>query len=101
MKSEYVGLSHGEKVFAQKNMLQSQLEFLSSIKNLKAYKKLRSEEFRLKVELKSKIGALLDDLKRLEKGLPDIGYKGDVVRKQRVSLEKEIGEIRRKLAKLS
>jgi len=101
MKSEYVGLSYGEKVFAQKNMLQSQLEFLSSIESLKAYKKLRSEEFKLKVELKSKIGSLLDDLKRLEKILPNIEYKADVVKKKKNDLEREIAEIRRKLAKLS
>lgn len=101
-KSEYVGLSYGEKIFTQKNMLHSQLELLSGVKKLKNYKKLRLDEFKLKVELKNKIGLLLDDLRKLEKILPEVDYarKSKGV-KEKGKLEQEIAEIRKKLAKLS
>ncbi len=70
MKSEYVKLSGSERVYGEKNLLQSQLEFLDSIRAFKNYKRLRSEEFRLKVGLKSKIGETLAALERIEDLLP-------------------------------
>ena len=103
MNSEYIRLNYGEQVFAQKNMLNSQLELLNGIKRLQAYRNLREKEFKLKIELKSKIGMLLDDLKTLEKNLPEVEDSFEYGKKEnrKESLEQEIEEIRRKLERLS
>ncbi|MBS3088686.1 hypothetical protein J4402_02800 [Candidatus Pacearchaeota archaeon] len=100
MNSEYVGLSRDEKIFAQKNMLKSQLDFLSSLKRLQSYRKLREEEFKLKIDLKTKIGMLMEDLRKLEKILPEVEDMESGGKEKKESLEHEIEEIRRELAKL-
>lgn len=109
MKSEYVGLTHPEKVYVEKNILQAELELLDSIKRLRAFKKLRTEELVFKIALKRRIGEVLDDLKTLDRILPKVAYVGkgeegeevEEVSKEELSLSKEIEEIRKKLAKLS
>lgn len=101
MSSEYVGLSRDEKIFTQKNMLKSQLDFLSSLRRLQTYRKLREEEFRLKIEMKTKIGMLMEDLRKLEKILPEVEDTESGGKEKKGSLEHEIEEIRKQLEKLS
>ena len=108
-KSEYVRLSGSEKYYGQKNFLQSQLELLNLIDGFKKYKKLRQEELKLKISLKSKIAETLELMKKLDKLLPVTKYKPKVVRKRNSgerekkisrSLQDEILEIKEKLRKL-
>lgn len=75
MKSEYVRISHPERIYGQKNFLQSQLEFLNLIKNFRTYKNLRKEEFVLKVALKASIGEALDLIGKLDGKLPKTEFK--------------------------
>ena len=72
MASEYVRFSHSEKVYGERNLLQSQLDLLQSTKNLLAYKELRREENILKLSLKSKIKEAAITIRELEKTLPKI-----------------------------
>lgn len=72
MSHQYIRFSEEELKEAQKTLLQSQLSSLTTLKQLQAYKKLRNQEFALKVTLKSRIDELMNDLKSFEKTLPAI-----------------------------
>ena len=75
MKSEYVGLSGAEKIYAEKNLLRMQLEILELLKGFQEYGKARKEGLVLRVALKSKIGEALDALREMEKVLPKVERK--------------------------
>ncbi len=106
---EYVKLTRPEVVYSQKNLFKSQLELLNALKFYHEYKKLRKEEFVLKVALKSKIDEIKNSLKILDALLPKVklqrfGFSSEMesksTRKKRISLEQEIDLIRKKLAQL-
>ena len=108
MKSEYVGISSAENIYAEKTLLQTQLEILELMKGYQEYGKARKEGFVLKVALKSKIGEILDALREMEKVLPRVEHKKtekeEVVEKAEekdITLEEEIEKIRKKLEELS
>lgn len=106
---EYVKLTKPEVVYSQKNLFKSQLELLNTLKSYHEYKKLRKEEFVLKVALKSKIDETKNSLKLLDSLLPKIKLRNfdfsnemesKSTRKKRLSLEQEIDLIRKKLKSL-
>src|SRR3989344_5245210 len=49
---EFINFSNEESTYMQKNLLSSQLEALNSVKRLHQYKRLREEEFSMKIKLK-------------------------------------------------
>jgi hypothetical protein len=113
MGSEYVKISYPEKVYSQKNLLQSQLETLTNIKRLREYTKLRKEELVLQIALKKRIEDILELLKLLDKLLPQTNLKLekspehtrqeiilDKEEKKNLTLEQELEAIRRKLSNL-
>jgi len=107
MKSEYVGLSAGEREFGGKNILHGQLDLIDLLKSFKIYKLLRQEELLLKVGLKSKIGEVLELIDKFEKKLPKTSYSADEdkkdnakKRKRDMGLQAEVEEIHEKLEKL-
>ena len=53
--SEYIKLTYPEAVYGKKNLLHSQLGLLTSVKRVEEFKKLRSQELKLKIELKRKL----------------------------------------------
>ena len=111
MSSEHVRISAIERVYGEKSLLLTQLNYLNSLKRLREYKRLRKEEFALKIALKSKIGEASAILKELEKNLPKVKlYKDDEEKenshsmkkeeKEHFSLEKELEKIKDKLSKI-
>jgi len=70
MAQEYVKISTEEVKYSEKNLLQSQMEMLESIKVSKEYKKLRRSEFLLKIELKKHLSVLKESLNELSRVLP-------------------------------
>ena len=111
MGLEYVRISREEKSYGYKNLLHSQLEFLSSMKRLKNYRDLRNKEFSLKVSLKSKIGEVLAEIEKLDGILPKTHFgeehhrRKEVTSVQNVKLEdstlmSEVNVIKDKLARL-
>ena len=94
-----------EQNYAKRNMLYVQMEFLTSLKRLKAYKALREVETDLKVMLKKKLDEISDELKVLDKLLPkekdhSLPDAEKATRKKREDFELEIQEIRRKIERL-
>lgn len=105
---EYVKLTFPEKIYAQKNLLQSELSFLKTLKHLKNYRTLRKSELRLKTSLKKSFSELSTLLKEFEETLPKEDkhekqkrMKSSLKHKKRKDLESEIDEIKSKLARLS
>ncbi len=101
-QSEYVRLSSTEKIFGTKALLHAQLKALNTIKHLKEYKKLRNEEFLLKLQLKSQITESLALLKEFEKKLPKTPSIQKIKRKDEKTamFESELAQIKDKLQRL-
>jgi len=70
MASEYVKLIYAEKVYGERNLLQTILSLLSIQKNLKQYKELRKQELDLRLDLKKKVQETKNALDDLEKNIP-------------------------------
>jgi len=106
MGSEFVRLSHSERVYGQKSFLQSQLELLNLIKNFRTYKSLRKEEYELKVKLKAMVGETFDLIDKLDRKLPKTSYKVPKIGKKvgilkkDMSIQEEMEELKGKLARL-
>ena len=105
MSSEYVKLSRPEITYAQKNLLQSQIEILDILKNYRIYQKLRQEELLLKVALKNKIEDVKNNIIFLERLLPRAHLpkeekkttESNILREEDLSLEQEIDIIKQKI----
>lgn len=103
----YVKVDSSEQVYGKKNLLYSEMEILTLIQHIRAYKKLRTDELALKILLKKKSEEITAELKVLDSLLPKEKYEKEespeqkVVGKQRQDLELEIAEIQRKIATLS
>jgi len=72
MSSEYIQLIEPEVDYGRKNMLQSELGLLNSVKLFNNYKDLRKQELKLKIALKKSISEIKMQLFELEKKLPKI-----------------------------
>jgi hypothetical protein len=107
MGIQYRRLSQEHITFAQKSLLQSQLESLTCVKHIRTYKSLRHEELVLKIHTKK----LLDDLKQeieiLLRSLPEPTFPKDPeiimapeAKAHGPTLEDELDAIKAKLAKL-
>ena len=107
MSSEYIRFESQELLNGQRALLESQVNFLNSLKNLGNYKKLRNEQFNLKIGLKTKLEALQQELIILDKTLPHTSnssfqseeerFEQSVMHKEQTSIEKELEEIQNKL----
>jgi len=111
MVEEYIHFSNEESTYMQKNLLSSQLEALNSVKRLHQYKKLREEEFSMKIKLKTILSSLKSSVNELNKLMPEVEMKSHQnkddliidptnVKEEKPSIEQEIEKIRLKLARL-
>ncbi|MDP3881406.1 MAG: hypothetical protein Q8Q31_00825 [Nanoarchaeota archaeon] len=110
MSSEYIRLSRPENIYGERNLLKAQMEILKLIKAFEEYKRLRKEEFTLKILLKTKIEETKNNIKLLESLLPKADKKMFMPSEQpkanirsikkRLSLEQEIQAIKKKLEAL-
>ncbi len=112
MALEYVRLNSQELLYGKKSFLEAQLSLLNSTKHLNEYKKLRKEEFMLKIELKKSADEALVSVNLLQSLLPKTVIKEEkhhktvvhhfstVIDDKNASLEQEIDKIKQKLAAL-
>ena len=113
MSHEYAKFSSLEIKSGKKSALKSQLELLTALKHLMLYKKLRTEEFFLKIKFKNSIEHINESLNELDRILPKTKMKQSKeskeygkeekiisIKHEPSSLEQELDEIRRKLAAL-
>lgn len=102
----YIKLEPAENLYIKKNLLQSQLELLQTIKHQQIYKKLRKQELIIKIELKKILEEAIGEFKLLNKLLPKTQTiqhpKGEkiILESGRKSLESELLAIKAKLAQL-
>jgi hypothetical protein len=107
-RSEHVRISMTEGIYGQRNLLHSQLELLDSMKRFRAYKKLRKEEYAMRILLKTKIEETMGFLDKLDRALPKTSYlkEDDMITKTsnkkdvEPSLQEEIDLVKRKLMRL-
>ncbi len=106
MSQEYIKFSNQEAYFSKHNLLNIQLGLLNCTKHLKEYRKLRLEEFALKLTFKKILTDAEDSLKALTRLLPEsdlkITMKNNKIEKieERLSLDEEIERIKAKLTSL-
>ncbi len=107
--AEYIRLSPQELRYGQKAFLEGQLSLLNATKHCNQYKKLRKEEFTLKLALRKSAEEALVSLRFLQSLLPKTVLKEDkhhrkevssVVDERGLSLDQEINAIKQKLATL-
>lgn len=116
MSNEYVRLTDAEVNYTKKHLLNTELESLTSLKKLKAYKELRSKELTLKISLKTALDSLSQELIIMDKLLPHTSWdKKDndemlpsihtteiqqLKAQDNNELENQLDEIRKKLSRL-
>jgi hypothetical protein len=112
MAPEYIKILYPEKVYGEKNLLFSQINLLEIHRILHQYKKIREEEFSLKIELKKEADALRNAVEALQKLMPkstihpisdekeQVECKEEPEYQEELSLEEEIDSIKKKLASL-
>jgi len=119
MSSEYVRFSGQEAIMIQKALLNSELNILKSSKNLNQYKLLRHKEQTIKINIKSILDQLKNDLNLLDKSLPKSQVKEEKIERSQSSktgimesgqiqeyeetdnsIESQLREIQEKLARL-
>ena len=107
---EYVKLMVSESIYAQKNLLHSELDLLRLVKIIGRFAELRKEEIVLRLTLKKKISDLREDMQVFDKLLP-VGHfrtlhigeekKEEKVKKELknipLTLDQEIEMIRRRI----
>ena len=116
--TEYIKFSPAEISYGKNNTLHSEMEILTSIKHLSEYKKLRTQELMLKIDLRKKVEEINTAIAILEKSLPKTTFKETqnqeeieyqeienalpniLDQKKKLSIEEELDEIRRKLQTL-
>ena len=110
MTTEYIRLTSQEMTYGKKGLLQAQLYLLNATKHEYEYKKLRKEEFLLKIALKKAADETLASLNVFESLLPKTTMKEEkhplkkeiihTVESKRATLDQEIESIKQKLASL-
>jgi len=109
MNSEYVRLNSEERNYGMKDMLQSQLAILNSLKRYREFEILRRQELTLKIALKTKVSETLQLIENLGKELPKVKVEKEEKEeemiftednKTRMTLDNELEEIRRKIERL-
>jgi len=112
MSLPYVKFTHEEAIRGKKETLSSQIDILTLIKKIGAYKRLRKLEISRKITLKSavrheiiKINSLLREMPEIDsQAAKEIGLQKEKLDKSELtknqSLEAELKEIRDKLDRL-
>jgi hypothetical protein len=69
--SEFVRLTSPEQVYGETNLLQSQLNLLTIVKQYREYETLRKDELLMKIEAKKLVSEIRESLDVLHKCLPE------------------------------
>ncbi len=70
MLRQYIKLNDSARFYANNNLFQTREDILDIISRFRRFGELRSKELILKVELRNRIGELVNSIKRFEKLLP-------------------------------
>ena len=106
---EYIKVDPAEQVLTKQHLYHGQIHLLTIMKKYESYKKLRKEEFMLKIHLRRLTTELMEQLALLDKALPQVKFTHTVIDKTRMimegkkrhDLESEIKEIQHKLSRLN
>jgi len=107
METRHVKLDYVSALTAKKDLLGAEINLLTIVRRMKAYRQLRSKEMSVKNKLRIEIGKLRKSMDNVEKHLPMENIKLDkrknkskkVVEDSR-NLDSELMEIKRKLENL-
>lgn len=102
---KYIGLTKEQINFTKKSLLYTEMEILTAIKHLKNYKNLRQNELKAKILMKKSIANFNKEFKNLDTLIPEIPLEKDSlgissITKKRETLEMEIEDLKRKIARL-
>lgn len=112
MGAEYVRFAGEESVLHKRTLLEMQMHLLQTVKHMQSYRKIRSEEILLKIQLKQKSEALSEQLELMNRLLPATEFKlppqkesSRVIKQESPTepsstLEDELASIQRKLQAL-
>lgn len=108
MKPEHVRLTPAENIYGKKNLLHMRLGLITVLQRIEAYRKLRTEELMFKIALKNKVEETRGALFFLQRILPKPTIaptennlkKEEQQKKEKLSLEQEVEEIKQKLSRL-
>ena len=90
MSIEYVKVTPTERMSGETNLLQTQLNLVTMLKQYQEYENLRKEELFLKIELKKKLGETKEFLDILSKSLPESKFLEE--QKKKEMMQKELAD---------
>lgn len=107
METRYVKLNYLDALESKKSMLGSEINLLQIVSKLRSYKNLRLKELDYKNKLKIELGKFAKRIDILEESFPIYKFTEDKRKNKEKTfsesnkdLEKELNEIKRKLANL-
>ena len=112
METRHVRLEHSEALNAKKQLLSAELNLLHVIKRIRAYKLLRKKEFSLRRKIKSNLTSVKSRINLVISTFPKDAIKSPkkhksaritvekLVKEPRSDIQRELEEIKRKLARL-
>ena len=68
----HIQIKYEEGLESKKDFITSQINFLKIAKTIRRYHAIRIEELKLKINLYKKIKAIITNIKKLQKNLPEI-----------------------------
>ena len=109
METKHIRMDEEEVIFVKKEILHTQINTLHLIKRLRNYKILRRKEFTLRTKLKQEMGFLRLKINLIistmpreasEKSIKEVKKENPIHEKVNDAFQKELDEIKAKLAKL-
>ena len=107
METRHIRLDHENALEAKKQILSTELNIIQTLRKLKAYKVLRKKELLKKSKLKTNLNVLRTKINLMQSFFPAEAKELNVPKKltkkekkERIDINKELEEIRNKLAKL-
>ena len=110
----YSKIEYQDALFAKKHILETQINLLNTVNNIKNYQELRKKELMLKLKLKNNLKNIKDEITRINSHLPQTkemkkhisvkkvkGYENKKQSEKASSIENELEDIKNKLSQLS
>jgi len=107
-ETRHVKLNYDEALFAKKQLLSTELNFLQTVKKIRTYKQLRKKEIATKNKLRTGFKVLKTKLNLIQSSFPDeekapkkiVSRVKKVEKKQKEDIKRQLDDIKSKLAKL-
>jgi len=100
--TKYFRLDIDEAESSKKELLESEMHVLNSLKAFQTYKKYRKSELVLKTSLRTKMRKMIAQINKIKEDLPvQEATKLDLpIKRKKGKIEDELDEIKRKLAQI-